>query len=108
MRNKGGVLDRIKEWIKEWNKGEMRSKLCQSLGGMKEMSKVYSEEHGVQGVEYGGQQHRGKDLALTYVLHPCQRTRLSPILEETSRGDTRGLYCQEVKITGRDRGLRTR
>ena len=45
-------------------------------------------------MEYRGQQHRGKDLASTYVLHPCQRTRLSLILEETSRGDTRGLYWQ--------------
>ena len=39
-------------------------------------------------------QHRGKDLASTYVLHPYQGTRLSLILEETSKGDTRGLYCQ--------------
>ena len=36
-----------------------------------------------------------KDMASTYLLHPCQRTRLSLILEDTSRGDTRGLYCQE-------------
>ena len=41
-----------------------------------------------------GWQHRGKDLALTYALHPHQRIRLSLILEETSRGDTKGLYCQ--------------
>ena len=44
--------------------------------------------------DYGRQQHRGKDLASTYVLHPHQGTGLSLILEETSRGDTRGLYCQ--------------
>ena len=39
-------------------------------------------------------QHRGKDLALTYVLCPHQGTGVSLILEESSRGDTRGLYCQ--------------
>ena len=27
-------------------------------------------------MEDGGQQCRGKDLASTYVLHPCWRTRL--------------------------------
>ena len=37
---------------------------------------------------------RGKDLASIYVLHPYWRTGLSLILAETSRGDTRGLYCQ--------------
>ena len=41
-------------------------------------------------MENRGQQCRGKDLASTYVLHPRWRTRLSLILEETSRGDTRG------------------
>ena len=45
-------------------------------------------------IEYGRWQHRSKDLASTYVLRPCQGTGLSLILEETSRGDTRGLYCQ--------------
>ena len=45
-------------------------------------------------IDYGGWQHRGKDLASTYVLCSHQRTRLSLNLEETSRGDTRGLYCQ--------------
>ena len=50
--------------------------------------------YGVWCTDYRGQQCRGKDLASTYVLHPHQRTRLSLILEETSRGDTRGLYCQ--------------
>ena len=44
--------------------------------------------------EYRELQHKGKDLASTYVLHPCQGTGLSLISEETSRGDTRGLYCQ--------------
>ena len=48
----------------------------------------------VQGMEYGGLHHRGKDLASTYVLHPCWITRLSLISEETSRGGTWGLYCQ--------------
>ena len=52
-------------------------------------------ECGVWNIEYRGLQHRDKDLASTYVLYPCWRTRLSLILEETSRGDTRGLYCQE-------------
>ena len=55
---------------------------------------VEGVEHRVQDMEYGKQQHRGKDLASTYVLCPCQRTRLSLVSEETSRGDTRGLYCQ--------------
>ena len=55
---------------------------------------VEGVEHRVWGMEDGGWQHRGKDLASTYVLHPHQRTRLSLILEETCRGDTRGLYCQ--------------
>ena len=45
-------------------------------------------------MEDGRQQHRDKDLASTYVLCPHRGTRLSLILEETSRGDTRGLYCQ--------------
>ena len=49
----------------------------------------------MQCTEDGRRQHRGKDLASTYVLHPCQGTGLSLILEELSRGDTRGLYCQE-------------
>ena len=48
----------------------------------------------MQCTDYGSWQHRGKDLASTYVLHPHQGTGLSLILEETSRGDTRGLYCQ--------------
>ena len=43
----------------------------------------------------------GKDLASTYVLCPHQGTGLSLILEETSRGDTRGMI-------GRDRELRMR
>ena len=42
---------------------------------------------------YRRQQHRGKDLASTYVLRPHQGTGLSSI-SETSSGDTRGLYCQ--------------
>ena len=62
----------------------MRSKLSWSPGGM-ECS---------QCTEDRGQQCRGKDLASTYVLRPHRRTRLSLISEETSRGDTRGLYCQ--------------
>ena len=54
----------------------------------------------VKGVEWGAQsavyeyrrwQHRGKDLASTYVLCPCRGTGLSLILEESSRGDTRRL-----------------
>ena len=57
-------------------------------------------------MEDGGWQHRGNDLASTYVLCPCQRTRLSLILEKTSRGDTRGLYCQGGRLTGKNRGLR--
>ena len=40
---------------------------------------VGSIEHRVWGMEYGGQQHRGKNLASTYVLHPCWRTGLSLI-----------------------------
>ena len=42
----------------------------------------------------GRWQCRGKDLASTYVLHPYQGTGLSLISEESSRGNTRGLYCQ--------------
>ena len=45
-------------------------------------------------MDYRRWQHRGKDLASTYVLCPCQGTGLSLNLEETSMGDTRGLYCQ--------------
>ena len=45
-------------------------------------------------MDYGGQQHMGKDLASTYVLHPGWRPRLFLITEEISRGDTWGLYCQ--------------
>ena len=45
-------------------------------------------------MEDGRWQRRGKDLASTYVLCPCQGAGLSLILEETSRGDTWGLYCQ--------------
>ena len=56
-------------------------------------------------MDYRRWQRKGKDLALTYVLCPCQRTGLSLISEETSRGDTRGLYCQGGRTTGRDRGL---
>ena len=48
----------------------------------------------MQCTDYRRQQHRGKDLTSTYVLHPHQGTELSLILEETSRGGTRGLYCQ--------------
>ena len=51
-------------------------------------------EHRVWGTEYRGWQCKGKDLASTYVLCPCHKTRLSLILEGTSRKDTRGLYCQ--------------
>ena len=29
-----------KKWVKGQNEGETRSKLCQSLGGIEEMSKV--------------------------------------------------------------------
>ena len=57
-------------------------------------AKPDSWRYGVWCTDYRGQQCRGKDLASTYVLHPHQRTRLSLILQETSRGDTRGLYCQ--------------
>ena len=39
-------------------------------------------------MSYRRRQNRGKDLALTYVLHPCQGTGVSLILEESSRGDT--------------------
>ena len=49
----------------------------------------------VWGMECGGLQHRGRDSASTYVLHPCQRTRLYIISVETKQGDTMGLYCQE-------------
>ena len=48
-------------------------------------------EHGVQGTEYGGQQHRGEDLASTYVLCPCWRTRLSSIWRRQA-GETQGNY----------------
>ena len=53
----------------------------------------------MESTECGGQvtQDRsigGKDLASTYVLHPRRGTGVSLISEETSRGDTRGLYCQ--------------
>ena len=48
----------------------------------------------MQWTSYGRQQCRGKDLASTYVLCPRQKTGVSLILEKTSRGDTRGLYCQ--------------
>ena len=50
-------------------------------------------EHRVWGMECGGLQHRGRDLASIYVLHPCQRTRLSLISGKTKQGDRRGLYC---------------
>ena len=50
-------------------------------------------------------QHRGKDLASTHVLCPHQGTGLSSILEKTSRGDTRELYCQRGGMTGRNKGL---
>ena len=39
-------------------------------------------------------QHRGKDLASAYVLHPHRGTGLSLISEETRRGDTSRLYSQ--------------
>ena len=45
----------------------------------------------VWGMECGGLQHRGRDSASTYVLHPG----LSLISGETKQGDTMGLYCQE-------------
>ena len=45
-------------------------------------------------MSYRRWQHRGKDLASTYVLCPRQGTEVSLILEESSREDTRGLYCQ--------------
>ena len=45
-------------------------------------------------MSYGRWQCRGKDLASTYVLGPRQGTGVSLILEETSKEDTRGLYCQ--------------
>ena len=52
----------------EWNNGQneegMRSKLCRSPGG------VEGNVEGVEWTSYGRQQHRGKDLASTYVLHP--------------------------------------
>ena len=58
----------------EWNNGQneegMRSKLCQSPGGMEGMLKVQSGECRVWYTSYGRQQCRGKDLASTYVLHP--------------------------------------
>ena len=56
-------------------------------------------------MEDGGQQCRGEDLTLTYVLRPCQRTRLSLILKETSRGD-KGIVLSGRRLTGRNRGLR--
>ena len=40
MMNKGGFWDGLKEWIEGQNEREMRSKLCRSLEGMKEMSEV--------------------------------------------------------------------
>ena len=60
------------------NKGQngkgTRSKLCWSPGGVERMLKVWSVEHGVRCTENVRQQHRGKDLASTYVLHPCRGT----------------------------------
>ena len=43
---------------------------------------------------YRRRQHRGKDLASTFMLCPHQGTGLSLISEETSSGDTKGVYCQ--------------
>ena len=52
-------------------------------------------------MDYRGWQHRGKDLASTYVLHPHWRTRLSLILEETSKGDTRNcIFRGEIDRKG--------
>ena len=72
----------------------MKDKFGATLESGRYRGKVGDVECRVWGMEYRGQQHRGKDLALTYVLHPHQRRKSSLISEETSRGDTRGLYCQ--------------
>ena len=82
----------VRKWGNECRNG-IRKGRGQSYTGVWEVRRECYRGR-VWCMEDGRWQHRGKDLASTYVLRPCQGTRLSLISEETSRGDTRGLYCQ--------------